>query len=125
MSPASAGAVGYTHPCSSQDGAHEFRVVGGCPLCRAFRTPTVLSPDGFEAVQVEYGPDFQCRTCRIAVDPSWHHKRDDLTPARARMLQSCGHRGLLLHDVGPYLIVNIAYSDEKMPCAKRPGSDAG
>jgi hypothetical protein len=32
--------------------------------------PTVLSiTDGFKAVQAEYGPDFRCGTCDIAVDP--------------------------------------------------------
>jgi hypothetical protein len=32
--------------------------------------PTVLSiADGFMQVQTEYGPDFRCRTCDIAVDP--------------------------------------------------------
>jgi hypothetical protein len=34
-------------------------------------------------------------------------------------------RGFSLHDVGPCVIVNIADSDEKMPCAKGLGSDAG
>jgi hypothetical protein len=33
-------------------------------------TPTVHSvSDGFKVVQTEYGPDFRCRTCNIAVDP--------------------------------------------------------
>jgi hypothetical protein len=33
-------------------------------------TPTVHSvPDGFKAVQTEYGPDFRCGTCDVAVDP--------------------------------------------------------
>jgi hypothetical protein len=32
--------------------------------------PTVLSiTDGFKPVQTEYGPDFRCRACNIAVDP--------------------------------------------------------
>jgi hypothetical protein len=33
-------------------------------------TPTVESiPNGFKAVQTEYGPDFRCGACDIAVDP--------------------------------------------------------
>ena len=40
-------------------------------------------------------------------------------------LAAAVRRSLLLHDVGPCVIVNIAYSDEKMPCAKGLGSDAG
>jgi hypothetical protein len=32
--------------------------------------PTVLSiTDGVKPVQTEYGPDFRCGTCDIAVDP--------------------------------------------------------
>lgn len=32
--------------------------------------PTVQSvSDGFKAVATEYGPDFQCGTCNVAVDP--------------------------------------------------------
>jgi hypothetical protein len=32
--------------------------------------PTVLSiPDGFKVVLTEYGPNFRCGTCDIAVDP--------------------------------------------------------
>jgi hypothetical protein len=51
-----------------------------CPSCGKTGTvslsqansdmPTVLSiTDGFKAVQTEYGPDFRCGTCDIAVDP--------------------------------------------------------
>ena len=33
-------------------------------------TPTVLSvPDGFKVISTEYGPDFHCGTCNIAVAP--------------------------------------------------------
>ena len=33
-------------------------------------TVTVLSvPDGFEIVQREYGPNFQCETCNVAAEP--------------------------------------------------------
>jgi hypothetical protein len=33
-------------------------------------TPTVESiPNGFKVVQTEYGPDFRCGACDIAVDP--------------------------------------------------------
>ena len=32
--------------------------------------PTVLSvPDGFKIVAAEYGPNFQCITCNVAVRP--------------------------------------------------------
>jgi hypothetical protein len=32
--------------------------------------PTVHSvPDGFKAVQTEYGPDFRCGACDVPVDP--------------------------------------------------------
>jgi len=32
--------------------------------------PTVLSiTNGFKAVQTEYGPDFRCGACNIAVEP--------------------------------------------------------
>jgi hypothetical protein len=32
--------------------------------------PTVhVVPDGFKVVQTEYGPDFRCETCDIAVEP--------------------------------------------------------
>ena len=52
-----------------------------CPHCRKTgmaslsqgeddQTPSVLSvPDGFKVVQTEYGPDFQCGTCNVAVLP--------------------------------------------------------
>jgi hypothetical protein len=52
-----------------------------CPSCRKTgvaslsqgerdNMPTVRCvPDGFKAVQTEYGPDFRCGTCDIAVDP--------------------------------------------------------
>jgi len=34
------------------------------------QTPTVLAvPDGFKVVQTEYGPDFHCQICNVAVDP--------------------------------------------------------
>ena len=34
------------------------------------RTVTVLSvPDGFQTVQKEYGPNFQCETCNVAAEP--------------------------------------------------------
>jgi hypothetical protein len=33
-------------------------------------TPTIHRvPDGFKVVQTQYGPDFHCGTCNIAVDP--------------------------------------------------------
>jgi hypothetical protein len=33
-------------------------------------TPTVQSvPDGFKVVQTEYGSDFHCGTCNVAVAP--------------------------------------------------------
>jgi hypothetical protein len=32
--------------------------------------PTILSvPDGFKVISTEYGPDFHCGTCNIAVAP--------------------------------------------------------
>jgi hypothetical protein len=52
-----------------------------CPNCRKAgmaslsqgehdRKATVLSaPDGFKVIQTEYGPDFQCSTCNVAVLP--------------------------------------------------------
>jgi hypothetical protein len=51
-----------------------------CPSCGKTGTvslfqassdmPTVLSiTGGFKAIQTEYGPDFRCGTCDIAVDP--------------------------------------------------------
>jgi hypothetical protein len=52
-----------------------------CPSCRKTgvaslsqgerdNMPTVQSlSDGFRAVQTEYGPDFRCGTCDVAVDP--------------------------------------------------------
>jgi hypothetical protein len=52
-----------------------------CPSCgrtgmaslsqgEADDTPIVhVVPDGFKAVQTEYGPDFRCGTCDIAVEP--------------------------------------------------------
>ena len=52
-----------------------------CPQCRKtgmaslsqgedHQTPTALSvPDGFKIVQTEYGPNFQCETCNVAVLP--------------------------------------------------------
>jgi hypothetical protein len=34
------------------------------------QSPTVLTvPDGFKVVQTEYGPDFHCGTCNVAVEP--------------------------------------------------------
>jgi hypothetical protein len=34
------------------------------------QTPTVLTvPDGFKVVETEYGPDFHCESCNVAVDP--------------------------------------------------------
>lgn len=34
------------------------------------QSPTVLTvPDGFKVVQTEYGPDFHCGTCNVAVAP--------------------------------------------------------
>ncbi len=34
------------------------------------QAPTVLTvPDGFKVIQTEYGPDFHCGTCNIAVAP--------------------------------------------------------
>jgi len=33
--------------------------------------------------------------------------------------------GFLLHDVGPYVIVNIVYPDKKSPARKELGFDAG
>jgi hypothetical protein len=33
-------------------------------------TPMVqVVPDGFKLVKTQYGPDFHCGTCNIAVDP--------------------------------------------------------
>jgi hypothetical protein len=33
-------------------------------------TPTIQSvPDGFKVIQTQYGPDFHCGTCNVAVDP--------------------------------------------------------
>ena len=52
-----------------------------CPQCRDTgmaslsqfkdaQTPTVDSvPDGFKAVQTEYGPDFHCETCNVPAVP--------------------------------------------------------
>ncbi len=34
------------------------------------QSPTVLTvPDGFKVVQTDYGPDFHCGSCNVAVDP--------------------------------------------------------
>jgi hypothetical protein len=52
-----------------------------CPICSKTgiaslsqgerdNEPTVHSvPGGFRAVQTQYGPDFRCGTCDVAVDP--------------------------------------------------------
>ena len=52
-----------------------------CPKCRTTgmaslsqgendEVPTVLIvPVGFEVVQTEFGPDFQCGACNVRVDP--------------------------------------------------------
>jgi hypothetical protein len=51
-----------------------------CPHCRRtgvarlsqgeHDTPTVqIVPDGFKVVQTSYGPNFECATCNVAVDP--------------------------------------------------------
>jgi hypothetical protein len=52
-----------------------------CPLCHKIGmaclsqdedadAPTVqFATDGFKVVTTEYGPDFQCGTCNVAVDP--------------------------------------------------------
>jgi len=52
-----------------------------CPLCRNAgmaslsqfedaHMPTVNSvPDGFRAVQTEYGPDFHCESCNVPALP--------------------------------------------------------
>jgi hypothetical protein len=52
-----------------------------CPLCRntgmaslsQFKDanmPTVdYGPDGFKALQTEYGPDFHCATCNVPAAP--------------------------------------------------------
>lgn len=38
--------------------------------CDAAAISTVHSvPDGFKVVPAEYGPDFQCTTCNVAVVP--------------------------------------------------------
>lgn len=52
-----------------------------CPSCRKTGmaslsqgerdyAPTVqVVPDGFKVVQTEYGPDFHCEACDVAVEP--------------------------------------------------------